>query len=354
MNWPSTEAHADPRTCFVAHILGTSAYRRSESGSFLALVEEIGTQEAFRICMRGQVVGLLDAALREADQTHPLLQTTAPMVRYQRLHARLLIDELSELGGKLHRAGIVPVALKGPGLWGSAYRDPASRLARDLDLLIQGAEAMRRACDIFESCGYRCEDPAVRDQINDESHYELSEFIKERELVLSAEDRLALEACGRLASYSLHMEPVSGERYRAIVLLEPHKAPFIYSGGGRPSLGADLLAPHGLVESCQVLRTAALLPYTAIKFVQDCETFLSGTDWMCKAPLKLMGDFIRVLKGASQVDISESIALAKSLSAATHYRQALEVARPMMPEVAFRNLAAPASAVAFDDVVGAM
>ena len=84
--------------------------------------------------------GAADAFRREADVLD--------------FHRLLLERRLGEVLAVLAGAGLTPVLLKGAGLARTAYRRPAERPMRDLDLLLARPEA-ERASALLEAAGWR-------------------------------------------------------------------------------------------------------------------------------------------------------------------------------------------------------
>jgi hypothetical protein len=69
------------------------------------------------------------------------------------IRSAALLTALAELLGRLNRAGVPVLLLKGAALAGRLYGDPALRPMRDLDLLVHEADA-GRALEVLAACGY--------------------------------------------------------------------------------------------------------------------------------------------------------------------------------------------------------
>jgi hypothetical protein len=106
--------------------------------------------------------------LLAAAERHGLLSTLAGRLppgdnrlctRYQRLAAGARLRDarvrsvLEEVLSLLARAGVVPIALKGPVLADRVYPDPALRYSGDLDLLVPASE-LERSVEALQAAGF--------------------------------------------------------------------------------------------------------------------------------------------------------------------------------------------------------
>jgi len=310
----------------VQFCLGTDAYR---GRSIHALREALNPSDPRELCALFQLMHLSGLMATSPSGMEALPDGVRSEIEVStaidELYAERLVLELSELGTAFEDQAIWPIMLKGPALWGSTYVRFRDRRVEDVDLLFETRAEVVRARKVLLAKGFKHE--PVPGDVGDGSRYELPPFSKQ--LTFRARGMPTEKIEGFVAKW--------GARRRLKLLrdgvleihssIEVHKALYLLKDNRSPGLRFEDSVPWVILPSYRAMTMSCTLPYLSTKFWIDRGL---GTDIKC---VKLLGDIIRILRDATQLDIQESIRAAERWTVLTPYRCAIAWAGLLMPEV---------------------
>lgn len=329
---------ASPEVCrlVVAAIAG-ERYRSDARPTIERDLRAADHAELARALSAGHVATLFLRAFGPLVPEGALRVTLQAALRCGRLYAFEILARLAEVRRALGPLHSPPLILKGAGLWGWLYPEPALRRTRDLDLLIPGADDLRRSVRALRGLGFTGDDEALEAALGTIRHYELPPLTRHATVRVDAEDDRALTLLRTLYPELADLHRTGEGEYEMRVEVELHRALFLYRDGTLPVLPAEAIVPHALAEGYARLSLPAQLVYLAAKFAMDTEG-AGGAPPQAQS-LKLLADVVRLVERATPRELAESVELAGLWRCERLFSATVATAAPLLPEVGFSGLA---------------
>jgi hypothetical protein len=260
------------------------------------------------------------------------------LVRAQRVHNRFIMAQLAALRQPLASAGIHPILLKGPSLWGWLYRDVGTRRTRDVDLLLVDSRQLVRTVEVLTKLGFTADGAELEAALRAVDHYELPTFVTEVAVRVDRRDDDALRARWALEGVRSGLRRLGARHYGVMLEIELHRSFFLYSDGSLASVPTRAVVEHPLMAGYRRLTLAAQLPYIAAKFGIDARTL---DDPPVRAQsLKLLADFVRLIEQATPAEIAASVGFARRWLCEEYYARTAATVAPLLPSVTFCGMTA--------------
>lgn len=316
------------------YCVGSTHFKELQRDSFIRAATRIDSPGFLQLLEWFHLNNLYHAALLQNEVDSPLLGPLQYHADYQKYFNGIIFRELTLLGQALSHLKRQPALLKGPAYWDRLYPDPYLRRVNDIDMLVEDSEDLARTCQALQDLGYSCVSDDYEAAIQARDHYELPGFIKrcrvkgDSALEKAFGYMLTQQADANVELPAIQQDP---DGYSFAVIVEIHKAIYLFENDRFPSMPPECLTRSGVLQGFRVLIDSADLPYLAAKFVMDVDR----GSLKC---LKLMGDFVRLLERIQPDEIDASIEFAALWGAVEHYELMLHSAREVCPEIEMTGL----------------
>lgn len=312
-------------------------YRRLHQKEIRECVLNLSAIEICQALTRFHLTGLFQYEFSRYSWFEQIERSLAAPLLYQKKYTELLQQEIGNIERLFSRVDIYAVLLKGPSLWGRVYPIAATRRTRDVDLMINTRSQMRAALRILQNDGFIGDFDLCYDIVDRNEHYELPTLSKIIDFNVDMETDQVLREYSANQPQEMMFCILGPRRFAFRIDLELHKSLFIFADGTYPNIPSSIITSHPWFPMLRVLSYPAQLPYLSAKFFMDISG-LEDLQPVLPQAVKLLADVVRILEGADQPTISESIKIAKLWHAESYYGRTVATARELLPGITVNGI----------------
>jgi hypothetical protein len=286
-----------------AYCLGSNAYKKEHAPRFVGAVESMPQHLLTGLLSKTGLAANVYFELYRLKGQSPFLKQVAAMVQFNRLLNQKILYCLKKIHPLFLTAGLRAVLLKGVSCSLSYYPAAYIRKSTDIDLLITNPRQVRQIGRLLLAAGFKAVDPDYERTINLPGEYGIPPFFMLHRLPFSRENKWLHQVYA--SGYGEDVLIREKDAYYLSTDIDLHRQLFLLQQGGAPVIRPSMLMPS-IVNGYHQMSNAAALPYLASKFYNDIVLTRRGLKGY-SGFLKLLNDFIRILRMATPVELRKAI-----------------------------------------------